>query len=345
MWIVDNNTPFLVERGFLRDLDGAERWIVVAKGTFDVGADGRLRQAPEQFPPCRAPIWNGEPGASSLREDTAFVLERTGTDILVDGHAYAPAGRSASSVEAGYRIGRYQKLIRAFGVRAWMRGSLRKGAVPGPARPLDRVSLNYEEAFGGVDPDAPRGASSRSAQNPVGRGFRNDASVLIDGPAHRLEHLSDQSSAGPHDRAPAGFGPIAPSWAPRVHWAGTYDDEWKTHRAPLWPKDLDLRFFRSAPADQQLPTFLGSGELIELFNLTPDGYLRARLPDLSLTMRTVFEDGEETTSAVLHTVMLQPDSRRVQLAWHASCGCHGREHRLTRAIMHWRGSRDWLLSQ
>jgi hypothetical protein len=342
MWEVFNNTPFLVERGFLRDLDGAERWIVVVKGTFDVGKDGRLREAAEQAPPLRVPVWTGDPGLSSLAADSDFVLERTGTDVLIHGHAYAPRGRSVPSVEAGFRIGGQQKLIRAFGVRAWMRGQ--RGVVPGPARPLVRVPLVYEEAFGGVDPDAPKGAAVQSMQNPAGRGFRHDVRGLIDRPAHRLDHLKEDTPGGSRDLPPAGFGPIAPSWTPRAQLAGTYDDAWKKSRAPLWPKDLDPRFFRSAPVDQQLATFLRSGEIIELFHLTPDGYLRVQLPDLTLTMRTIFTDGAENAQASLHTVVLRPDEARAQLIWYASCRCQGREHRLTRAIVNWEGSRDWLLA-
>jgi hypothetical protein len=61
-------------------------------------------------------------------------------------------------------------------------------------------------------------------------------------------------------------------------------------------------------------------------------------------MRTIFTDGEESTKAHLHTVVLRPDEARAQLIWYASCRCHGREHRLTRAIVHWEGGRDWLLA-
>jgi hypothetical protein len=37
MWVVDNNTPFAVERGFLRDRQGGEVWIVAikARSMFD----------------------------------------------------------------------------------------------------------------------------------------------------------------------------------------------------------------------------------------------------------------------------------------------------------------------
>jgi hypothetical protein len=335
MWEVFNNTPFRIERGFLRDLDGGERWVVV-----DIGADGKVVEAAEQTPPLRAAVWNGEPGKSSLKADSDFVLERTGTDVLLHGHAYAPHGRSVTSVEAGFRLGERRKILRAFGVRAWTKTD-KNAVVPGPARPLDRVPLSYEEAFGGLDPKAPPSSPTSSAQNPVGRGFCHDVRALPNSPAHRLEHLKDDDRAGPHERAPAGFGPIAPHWAPRVKLTGTYDEAWKNQRAPLWPKDFDPRFFRSAPLDQQWPVFLAAGEVIELFNVTPDGFARVRLPDVSLNMRTVFKDGEERDSFRLNTVTLRPDDKRVELVWHASRRCHGREHRLIRAIVSNEGSRDW----
>jgi hypothetical protein len=342
MWVVDNNTPFPVERGFLRDLDGGEVWIVVLKATFDIRPDGRVRRSEEQVPPARAAAWTGAPGQSSLLHDTDFVLSKSGTDVLVRGHAYAPRGRSVPSVEAGFKVGSFAKRIRAYGIRAWMRGRSSQIVVAGPARPFDRVALTYEEAFGGADPRAPAGAKPASTFNPVGLGFRYQPASLVGEAAPRLEHLDADTQAGPADRPPAGFGPIAPSWAPRTPLAGTYDERWKSTRAPLWPLDFDVRFFRSAPADQQLPTYLAPRQTIELFNLTPDGYARVEVPDLSFTMRTIFTDGEEKTKAVLHTALCEPDQDRIQLCWHASLPCHGREHKLTRAILNLEGDRACL---
>ncbi len=119
MWVVDNNTPLAVERGFLRDRQGGEVWIVVIKGTFDVDPKGNLHLASEQAPPARVAAWSGEPGKSSLLHDSDFVLAKGGTDLLVHGCAYAPGGRVAPTVEVGLRVGALVKRIRVHGVRAW----------------------------------------------------------------------------------------------------------------------------------------------------------------------------------------------------------------------------------
>jgi hypothetical protein len=129
---------------------------------------------------------------------------------------------------------------------------------------------------------------------------------------------------------------------PRAGLAGTYDDAWLASQAPLWPKDFDERFCRSAPADQQLPYHLPAAQAIELFNMTPDGYWRVRLPELRFRMRVFFADRDEGADAVLHTALLEPDRRRVQLVWHASLPCHGREHKLRRAAVDWEGDRACL---
>ena len=208
-------------------------------------------------------------------------------------------------MEVALRIGALAKRIRVFGVRAWMRAS--STVVPGPARPIESVPICYEQAFGGTDPDAPAGKSTRSGQNPVGKGFTHRPADLLDTAAPQLEPIDGAPlRGGPFDVAPAGFGAIAPGWFPRARFAGTYDDAWKESRAPLLPRDFDERFYQVAPLDQQLPRPLPAGETIELFNLTPDGYLRLRTPDIQLQMRVIFRDGEERVGVTLHTVLLDP---------------------------------------
>jgi hypothetical protein len=342
VWVVDNNTPLVVDRGFLRDRQGGEVWIVVIKGSFDVGPKGDLRIAAEQVRPCRGAAWSGEPGQSSLLCDTDFVLTRPGTDVLVRGHAYAPRGRPVTSVEAGLRIGSLVKRIRVHGIRAWMASHFSSAIVPGSPRPLHKVPLSYENAFGGSDTTGPSKAPRCCAHNPVGKGFSHRPKQLIGRAAPQLEQIDDRIEAGPHDSAPAGFGPIAPSWKPRAAWAGTYDATWEADQAPLLPKDFDERFYRSAPPDQQLRGYLPAGQTIELFNMTPAGYWKVTLPALAFRTRTIFGDREEQGEAVLHTAWLEPDLRRVQLVWHLSLPCHGREHMLRRTIVDWQGDRTCL---
>jgi hypothetical protein len=343
MWQVDNNTPLAIERGFLRDRQGGEVWIVVIKGTFDVGPSGNLHKAAEQPPPARVAAWAGEPGKSSLLHDSDFVLAKGGTDVLAQGHAYSAGGRPLPTVEVGMRIGSFAKRIRVHGIRAWTMSHFSSAIVPGPARPFVKAAINYENAFGGTDLGGQKGAPTCCAQNPVGNGFCHQPKMLIDKAAPQAENLDVPIRAGAYDLRPAGFGPIAPHWMPRAALAGTYDEAWQANQAPLLPKDFDERFYRSAPADQQFRYHLPAGQVIELFNMTPEGNWRVQLPDLRFRMRVFFADSkDECADAVLHTVLLDPDQRRVQLVWHTSLPCHGREHRLRRAAIDWEGDRACL---
>ncbi len=343
MWVAENNTRFRIERGFLRDRNGGEVWITVVKGAFDIRPDGTLRAAKEQEAlPARVAEWTGEPGKSSLLHDSDFIIGKGGTDILIKGHAYAPRGRPAVSVDVGFRAGTLGKRIRAHGVRAWMRGRNSGTVVPGPARPFDRMPVTYENAFGGSDPNPPPGKPAGSTQNPVGTGFTYQPMAMLDRAAPRLEALDAPLSAGPFEMPPLGFGPIAPHWAARARFAGTYDDAWKDSRAPLLPRDFDERFWRSAPADQQISGFLPPGSRIELTGFTPDGLLNVRLPEINFGIRVHLTDGDASAAAVLHTVHLDPDERRVLMVWHASYPCHGRDHKLRQAIVEMEGDRSCL---
>ncbi len=344
MWVLHNNTPLAAARSFLRDRQGGEVWIGVIQGTFDVARDGSMRLAAEQVPPAHVAEWSGGAGPkSSLLRDTDFVLSREGTDVLVHGHAYAPAGQRVSTLEVALRVGPLLKRLRVYGVRAWVPGpSASAAVVAGPARPFDKVPIVYENAFGGADPHAPANHPTCCAHNPVGKGFAHDPRGLVGQAAPQVEHLDRPAQAGPHEIAPAGFGPIAPHWMPRAGLAGTYDKAWELHQAPLLPKNFDERFYRSAPADQQLPHAMRAGETIELYHMTPEGHWRMRIPDLAFRVRAIFADQEERAGATLHTVRLWPDARRVQLVWQSRLPCHGREHKLIRAIINWEGDRTCL---
>ena len=120
-----------------------------------------------------------------------------------------------------------------------------------------------------------------------------------------------------------GFGPIAGHWSPRVEFAGTYDEEWEKTRQPLIAKDFDERYYQCATQDQQVPGFLKGGEVVELFNMTLNGYLKFKLPKLSFGLSTSFDDGTSVMHrAVLHTVTIKPDFPRVVLVWHLHHECH-----------------------
>jgi hypothetical protein len=325
MWVVNNQTPFAAERGWARDRDGAEVWLVAVKATFLIAPDGRCEVAPEQQPVDLAPRYRGAPAASSLIADSDLMLCKKTTDILLEGHAYAPGKVPVPQVDVSMRVGGFQKAIRVYGNRHWKVGLF--GLKPGPPDPFARMPLTYEHAFGGADPAEPE--RDWDLRNPVGVGYASHPDSLG---GWRLPNLEDPGHliSSPKDRPPpACFGPIAPHWSPRRKYGGTYDDRWKEERKPLVPEDLDDRFYQCAPPDQQAPEFLRGGEVVELYNLSPAGPVRFALPRVVLGFETHFADGSrERHRATLHTVRLEPDAPRVVLVWHTSLRCHAKVNKL-----------------
>ena len=112
MWMLHNRTPFAAERGWVRDRDGTEIWLVAVKATFDILPDGRTVVAKDQPPVLRLPEHHGEPGKSSIKYDADLVLTKTTTDVVVVGHACAPAGQRVKHLDVGFRVGPLQKVLR-----------------------------------------------------------------------------------------------------------------------------------------------------------------------------------------------------------------------------------------
>ena len=329
MWQVDNRTPFAAERGWVRDRNGAEVWLVAVKATFDILPDGSTEVSKEQPPVLRVPEYHGDPGKSSMKYEADLVLTKKTTDILVIGHAWAPAGKPATELDVGFRVGPVQKILRVFGDRQW-------GALgPTSPQPFVQMPIVYERAFGGVDPKSSRPERDWDWRNPVGCGYAVSKSHLDGCAVPNIEWRDRPIRTGDDRPPPASFGAIASHWQPRASFAGTYDDKWMKTRQPLLPEDFDDRFFQCAPPDQQAPQFLIGGEPVVLLNLTPGGDLRFALPRIHLGFETRFYDGssEIHTNRKLHTVILEPDYPRVSLVWHSALPCHFKVQKLERTVV------------
>lgn len=329
MWQVDNRTPFAAERGWVRDRDGAEIWLVAVKATFDIRPDGSTEVSKEQPPVLRVAEHHGESGKSSIKYEADLVLTKKTTDVVVVGHACAPEGAAVTHTDVGFKIGPIQKLLRVFGDRTW--GSFAASA----PQHFEKMPLVYERAFGGVDAKSSTPEKDWEWRNPVGTGYatssRNAAGL-------KLPNVEDPKKliASWDDRPPpAGFGAIECHWQPRAGYAGTYDDHWMKTRQPLLAEDLDDRYFQCAPVDQQAPEFLRGGEPVILHNLHPLGRIQFTLPKLYLGFETRFYDGsrELHRNRRLHTVILEPDFPRVSLVWHSALPCHFKVQKLERTVI------------
>ena len=329
MWQVDNRTPFAAERGWVRDRNGAEVWLVALKCTFDIHPDGSTEISADQPPVLRVPEYHGEPGKSSIKFEPDLVLTKCATDVFVVGHAYAPNARPVQQIDVGFRVGPVQKLLRVFGNRIW------DGSGPSPPKPFLKMPLVYERAFGGVDLASATPERDWEWRNPVGTGFAVASENLQGRRLANIEYPNELISSWSDRPRPAGLSPIASHWQPRVGFAGTYDDKWMQERQPLLPDDFDDRFFQAAPADQQAPSFLRGGEPVVLLRLTPSGDLRFQLPRVFPGFETRFFDGarERHTDRNLHSVIFEPDYPRVSLVWHSALPCHFKVQKLERTIV------------
>jgi hypothetical protein len=305
----ENRTPHAHHRAFLYDAEGREVMVVLVKASFRLGSSWTERAAePLPIHLCDELFPSG-----GLRYPCDLILAKTGTDVIVNGAAYAPSGLAEPAVPVALRVGATHRALRVFGPRTWVRGA--GGLVPGEPEPFASLPLGYEHAFGGSD------GVRVFAHNPIGLGFW-DPEVRDDPEGLPLPRIEDEAApiASPEDRpAPAGLGAIPGHWPPRAGHGGTYDDRWERTRAPLAPEDFDLRFFDAASPGLTIEEGLEGGEDVELVNLAPSGRVVTALPRVGLWLLV----GEAAVPLSLDRVILEPDDDRVALTYRASIDVTG----------------------
>lgn len=313
MWALNNRTAYAAERTWVRDKTGTHHWIVCVKASFDLTDDGALSLADEQPPPLLAADYFGEPGTSSVRYEADLVAMKPNTDITVLGQAHAPFGRKAEAVDVSLRVDEVSKTLRVFGNRTIDR--VFSAVVYSSPVPFVTQPIRYEHAFGGIDLSDPNPSKQAlDIRNPAGCGFAAHSKSLVGKPAPHVEYPhGDIAKVGP-----AGFGPIASYWSPRMELAGTYDQAWSASKKPLLPDDYDERFTLCSPVDQRPARHLSGGEPVELLGLTPSGRLRFELPRIFLTFSTRFGSRREEHRSRLASVMIEPDERKLRMVWQTS---------------------------
>ncbi|EAO2688097.1 DUF2169 domain-containing protein [Salmonella enterica] len=306
MWQVKNRPPYAVKGSWIRNQQGEEIWTIALKETWDILPDGTAALASIQPPVNAGPVFYDD--GRTLRYDMDTGPAKMATDIVLNGHAYSPDGKAVSVLPVGLKVGNVVRLARVYGERLW------NGGQYGQPAPFNKMPLNYDKMS--------RGAFfsfSASHYNPEG--------IPVDDPPET------GVSALPHfefcsDGAFPGFGVQSRYWPGRSQFAGTYDDNWRRHRAPLSPDDLDVRYWQCPPA----PLYAGG-------NLTPPGYVAGgvlifRLPRIVPAFKTRFYDGSmKMHQAKLHTVIIEPDFPRVSLVWHSELPCHHQINQLESTVV------------
>lgn len=299
---------------------GAELCVIIAKAAYRVSPRGvvTLAEAPIRI----APEGGGPRGSARFPGD--YVFAKPGTDVILVGTAYPPAGAAVTAVDVSLRVGSsegaaalrptlIEKTVRVHGPRFFYQGI---GVVPGPAARLEEpVPLTWENAYGGVDDSNPRRIAVET-RNPVGHGFAVDRARLIGQPAPPIE--DPRAPLGSRAPAPAGFAPIGPDWEPRVALAGTFDERWERERAPVLPADFDVRHNCVAPPGLWSATPLLGDEAVEVLGATPEGAWRFRLPRYEPSFACVVAGERRELVTHLDTLLIDADAGQVELTWRAT---------------------------
>jgi hypothetical protein len=326
---IDNDTPLVLEPLFMLDEDGRPALSVVVKATFAIETHGLALLAEQPGLVCGGELWFPDAAISSYRREPEVTPIKLATDVAVIAHAWAPAV-GTRVLEVGLRLGPVARTAWVLGDRAWIDRRWGDPVLTPPAR-FERIPLCYERAFGGVDDRGNPGRPDIDRRNPVGRGHRRGEARPVDGDL--APNIEDPAAPirSYHDRpAPVGFGFVSPDWLPRAALAGTYDAAWDAERKPLLPRDFDPRFYNAASPGLTAPGYLRGDEPVELFNLTPEGYLTFELPGLPPPSLRVSLIGRSDGAPplVLDTVILDLDAREVSLIWRARIGLDGGPHDL-----------------
>lgn len=323
-----NKTPFVTERVVLQDNVERDLLVAIVKCTYSLNDLTRLEPAEEQAPIQMEDDFYGEPGESSVRYESDLVPKKTGTDVVLLGHAYAP-GRVGRQVDVSLRVGHLKQMVRVFGDRHWKK-IMGFSGISTP-EPFEKIPLIYERAFGGKDTSSSKEKHHDcETRNPVGRGFLAKKSKLkikevllpnIEDPTNLIGDLHDHP-------APAGFGFIGRHWQPRVGYAGTYDQKWTDTTCPLLPEDFDERYFNGAHPRLIGKGFLQGNEPVEVINASSKGLLRFSLPGESPTVSVTMGKEQVRLEMSFDTLIIEPDENRIVMIWRGSSDIHNRMYQV-----------------
>lgn len=310
-----NNTPFTASLALFPDQHGVDTLYIMVAAKFNIGRKWTL--ADEQLSPqAEDEYWGDDPRTSSIKYASEFHIGKPASDIVMLGHARAPEGKKVSQLDVSLRVGQLAKTVRVFGDRQW-----RAGAISTP-EPFESIPLLYERAFGGqhIQEDEILSAEPR---NLVGCGYLGNRKAReLDGqPVPNLEDPQQLLQKAGDVVSPAGFGFISPNWQPRVAYAGSYDEDWQTQRAPYLPEDFDPRFFNMGHPDLIYPGYLQGGEAVQISGVHPKGILQFKLPVIGLASRIVTGKGVEQAGFNLETLVIEPDEMTLSLNWRAAFSC------------------------
>jgi len=317
---------------------------VLLKRTYNIGKNGACQRSEEDSPLNPGDVPWDDPMNSSVRFESDFIPFKIATDVVLNGFAYAPKKKPCRELTADLQVGGVTKSIYVVGDRTAIHQPGREPRFTDP-KPFDRMPLQYERAYGGIDVFSDRKNTYAYGRNPLGRGFvvSNSRETVQDKELPNIEDPNDRISEErfcvgdffknwERHPMPTSLGWFPKTWLPRASFAGimpgdraTEQELRKTYGMLVPAKDqaayaktklpdMDFRFFNGASAGLTVP-YLRGDEKVAVKNLTEDGFLSFQLPNDIPKIAIDIGEGPKTPAIVMHTVMIHMEECQVDLVW------------------------------
>ena len=321
MFNIINNTPFQAATTVLMDQRGDNLAVVAVKATFTIPfGKNAMELADNQLPPLFMEEYYDSPEKSGIKYPADLVPGKPNTDVGLSGTVYSQYGKPVEKTDASVQVDSLYKKIQVYGDRRWTKSLFSPGYKKTRPEPFDRMPLSCDRIFGGTDTDE-KDHLIEYAPNPHGTGYIINKHHVGTAKLPNFEDPKQRITSWKTKPCPAHFGFSNPASAPRAAFAGTYDDAWRKNQFPLYPVDMDMRFFNCAQPELIADGYLQGGETVVLKHLSPDGLIRFTLP--ATRIRLEFCIGKESLykKADLYTLMIEPDLKRFFMAWGTSISC------------------------
>lgn len=329
---LENSTPFAAHLNYFKNENDIETLYTVVKASFEIKKTVNLSE--NQVPLFLEDEFWGEPGYSSIKYASDLHLQKPSTDLIMLGEACAPDKKMVQELDVKLSVGEKTKTVKVFGDREWVPGvvGLRK-SLP---IPFETMPMVYERAYGGTHiADPEKDEVLYEPKNPVGKGFlgkkrkkeiKGSALPNLEDPKNLIEKPKDTPT-------PACFGYVAPNWEPRLKYAGTYDNDWQSKKAPYLPDDFDPRFFNIAHPNLICDGYLKGGEPVEITNMSPEGKLKFNLPVCEMDILVHIGNKIEKPEIKLETVSFEPNKNCFTMLWRAAVECDKKVMKINKSII------------
>lgn len=297
-------------------LSGQQVLTLVVKASYQWNDDGKLTLIPEPEIILADQYQDDDP-CKPVKQAGDVVASKQGFEILISGRAHPVSPAKGLIVQATLldeqKQELWQKKLAVFGERKWVSGLMGR-SISEPTLIKDPVPLSYALAYGGQYQDR-KNRLVQFEQNPAGIGFNPDDEQL---PAIEQKPLIKSRR---DQRPPAGFGPIAPMWAPRQEaWQNLDTDAAQAGECP-YPASVSRDIFNCAPSDQRFPEFPAKAKYLRLQHMNAQqAIMDVNLPELTLkaAVQCISDRQPKPLDLTCDTLTIDSEEKTINILWRAS---------------------------